>query len=52
MCSEEKIKSWHNQLDKIRVMFENAQEEYESYLREFEDDCGEQEREKYEEAHV
>jgi hypothetical protein len=39
-------------LDKIRIQAQNAQEEYESYLKEFEEKFGEQARERYEEAYL
>lgn len=52
MANEKAIRYWHRQLDKIRILMQNAQEEYEQYLNEFEAECGAKEREKYEEAHV
>lgn len=49
---EETLHSWYRQLDSIRSMMENAQEEYGQYLEEFEAQCGTKEREKYEEEHL
>lgn len=39
-------------LDPIRQLMENAQEEYGSWLREYEEAFGEKAREQYEEAHA
>lgn len=40
------------QLDSIRILKENAEEEYGQYLRAYEEDFGAKARELYEEAYV
>lgn len=48
----ESLATAERELDKVRSAFELAQEEYETYLRHFEDEFGEEARERYEERYV